>query len=69
MATKKVEVKDRKAKHVYYEISEYNGYLNVYQGRSGLFSSQRKVGKANKLSDALELIKADSGGGELEISG
>ena len=69
MATRRVTVKDRRAKYSYYEISEYSGTFSVYQGSSGFFSSQRKVGTANKLADALDLIKADSRGEKLEING
>jgi hypothetical protein len=45
-----------------YKISEYDGWFYAYKVDVGFFSnSNRSIGKARSLKDALDLIKSHSG--------
>jgi len=52
-----------------YKISEYSGWFYVYKVDVGLLSSSdRSIGKASSLTDALAIIKSHSGKEIKEIS-
>lgn len=52
-----------------YKISEYDGCFYTYKVDVGFLSdSNRSIGNARSLSDALEIIKAHSGKGIKEIN-
>lgn len=52
-----------------YKISEYNGSFHAYKVDVGIFSNtDRSIGKASSLTDALAIIKSHSGKEIKEIS-
>jgi len=70
MSGKRVEVKGcPKLSMNLYKVSDDRGKYYVYQVEAGFFSNTlRDVGTAGSLRDALELVKAHSGGDNLAIS-
>ena len=70
MSMKKVVVKDCPRKSInLYKVSESSGKFYVYQIDPGFISdTHNEVGTSRSLRDALELVKAYSGGNNLQIS-
>lgn len=70
MAVKQVVVKDCPRKSInLYKISDYDGVFYVYQIDPGFISdTHNAVGTSRSCRDALELVKAYSGGNNLQIS-
>lgn len=65
MGDRRVVVKDHHVHQNLYRVNEYDGTYYVYRYQGGGYDDT--VGQSSSLRDALELIKAHSGGDMLEI--
>jgi hypothetical protein len=52
-----------------YKVSESGGWFYAYKVSVGLLNSNKSIGKAKSLGDALELIKSHSGRAIEKITG
>jgi len=69
MSDKQVSVKDCPTSKSLYKVSDYKGTFYVSQVDVGFISnSLNQAGTARTFRDALELVKAHSGGNNLQIS-